>query len=324
MRVDRHLGVEVRIDREQAVGAERERVAVGARLGGQLGRDVAVRAGPVVDHHRLAEPRRQRLPDHAGDHVGGAAGREADHQPDGPRRIGLRRRGGHEHRDQGREHEADEAGHGARPPLCRQHLVRPERVAFRATNSQLEDLPSTWSRHAVASRHRDNGSSEPSTIAYADERPCASCLARRRGGTADVGQDLRDSGGVEEARLYRRGQVQGDVRALDQGPERLLGRGGQAHPLVPGADQDQEHVVRSRQCLDQMVRGRRHQRRLQLHRPPPGQARQPDRDHLGGRRPVAIQAHHAIRSCTTRSAGSPTSCATATSRRATASPSTCR
>ena len=31
-----------------------------------------------------------------------------------------------------------------------------------------------------------------------------------------------------------------------------------------------------------------------------------------------------IRSCTTRSAGSPTSCATATSRRATASPSTCR
>ena len=112
-----------------------------------------------------------------------------------------------------------------------------------------------------------------------------------RGGTADGGQDLRDSGGVEEARLCQRGQVQGHVRALDQGPERLLGRGGQAHPLVPGADQDQEHVVRSRQRLDQVVRGRRHQRRLQLHRPPPAQARQADRDHLGRRRPVAIQAH---------------------------------
>ena len=31
---------------------------------------------------------------------------------------------------------------------------------------------------------------------------------------------------------------------------------------------------------------------VQLHRPAPGQARRPDRDHLGGRRPNAVQAHH--------------------------------
>ena len=58
----------------------------------------------------------------------------------------------------------------------------------------------------------------------------------------------------------------------------------QAPALVQDADQDQEHHLRTRQRLDQMVRGRRPQRRLQLHRPASGEARQADRDHLGGRR----------------------------------------
>ena len=40
--------------------------------------------------------------------------------------------------------------------------------------------------------------------------------------------------------------------------------------------------------------------------------------------PKDSKTHHLSRSCTTRSAASPTCCATATSRRATASPSTCR
>ena len=51
-------------------------------------------------------------------------------------------------------------------------------------------------------------------------------------------------------------------------PERLLGRAGQAHPLDEAFQQGQEHLVRPAQRLDQMVRGRHHQRRLQLHRPP--------------------------------------------------------
>ena len=37
------------------------------------------------------------------------------------------------------------------------------------------------------------------------------------------------------------------------------------------------------------------QRRLQLHRPAPGHARQADRDHLGGRRSHPVQAHHLSR-----------------------------
>ena len=48
----------------------------------------------------------------------------------------------------------------------------------------------------------------------------------------------------------------------------------------------------TRQRLDQMVRGRRHQRRLQLHRPASCDARQPGRDHLGRRRSQGRQEHH--------------------------------
>ena len=93
--------------------------------------------------------------------------------------------------------------------------------------------------------------------------------------------------------LHRRGQVPGDVRALARGPERLLGRAGQAHRTgTRPSTKDQEHVLRSAQRLDQMVRGRRAQRRLQLHRPPSAEARRPDRDHLGRRRPEGRQAHH--------------------------------
>ena len=49
---------------------------------------------------------------------------------------------------------------------------------------------------------------------------------------------------LAEARLRRRRQVQGDVRALDQGPQRLLGRAGQAHRLDQAVQQGQEHLLR--------------------------------------------------------------------------------
>ena len=52
--------------------------------------------------------------------------------------------------------------------------------------------------------------------------------------------------------------------------------------------------------------------------------RPPDRDHLGRRRSERFQSTSPTSNCTTRSAASPISCATATSRKATASPSTCR
>ena len=110
-------------------------------------------------------------------------------------------------------------------------------------------------------------------------------------GGSDVREDLRRSGRLAEARLRRRRRLPRDVPALDQGSERLLGGPGQAHPLVQDADQDQEHQLH-RQRLDQVVRGRRHQRRLQLHRPASAKARQPGRDHLGRRRSQGRQEDH--------------------------------
>ena len=70
-----------------------------------------------------------------------------------------------------------------------------------------------------------------------------------------------------QARLGRRRQVPRDVCALDQRSQRLLDRAGQARRLDQALHQGREHLVRARQYLDQMVRGRRPQRRLELHRP---------------------------------------------------------
>ncbi len=72
---------------------------------------------------------------------------------------------------------------------------------------------------------------------------------------------------------------------------------------------------RAGQYFDQMVRGRRPQRRRQLHRPASGQARRPDRDHLGRRQPLRVASTSPIGSCTTKSAGSPMCCAPAASRK---------
>ena len=65
---------------------------------------------------------------------------------------------------------------------------------------------------------------------------------------------------VGEPRLGRQREIPGDVQALGRGPGRLLGRDGQAHRLDQALHQGQEHLLRARQRLDQMVRGRHAQR----------------------------------------------------------------
>ncbi len=107
-RVDRHLGVEVRIDCEQRARPQQQRIAVGCCTGGELAGQVAVRARPVLHHDRLTQARAQRLAERAGNEVGCAAGGKRDQQPDRPRGVGLRRRGARKHREDGREREADE------------------------------------------------------------------------------------------------------------------------------------------------------------------------------------------------------------------------
>jgi hypothetical protein len=117
----------------------------------------------------------------------------------------------------------------------------------------------------------------------------------REGRREGCGEGLRHPAGVAYARLCERGQISRDVRALDRRPQRLLGRGGQAHPLVQALHQGQEHLVRSARRVDQMVRGRRHQRRLQLPRSPSRQAQRPGRHYLGRGRSQGRRAHHLSR-----------------------------
>ena len=90
-RVVRKLRIRAGRDRVGAGRAERQRVAVGRRLGRGVGADRAAGARPVLDDHGLAEPLAQPLRHDAGDDVGRAARREADDELDGlVRIIGLR------------------------------------------------------------------------------------------------------------------------------------------------------------------------------------------------------------------------------------------
>ena len=75
-------------------------------------------------------------------------------------------------------------------------------------------------------------------------------------------------------------------------PDAFWGEHGKRIDWFKPYHQGQGRFLRPAQRVDQMVRGRRHQRRLQLHRSSSTHARQPDRDHLGRRQSGPLQAHH--------------------------------
>ena len=83
-----------------------------------------------------------------------------------------------------------------------------------------------------------------------------------------------------------------DYERLDQGTRGVLGRSGQAHRLDQGTGPDQGCRLRTRKRLDQMVRRRRAQRVVQLPRPASREARRPDGDPVGRRRPGRRQGGH--------------------------------
>ena len=74
------FGIEHRVHQDTARARNQDRVAVRRRLGHLVGRDAGAAARPVLDHDRLAQGLAERIAHGAGDIVGGAARREADHQ----------------------------------------------------------------------------------------------------------------------------------------------------------------------------------------------------------------------------------------------------
>src|SRR6185295_16091629 len=79
------------IDEDARRARDEEGVAIGLALRHELGGDARAGARLVLHHHRLAERAAERLLESARDEVGGAAGREADHQAHRLRGIGLRK-----------------------------------------------------------------------------------------------------------------------------------------------------------------------------------------------------------------------------------------
>src|SRR5262249_44612808 len=77
--VERQLCVQARVDRLRAHRAEEQRVAVGRRARSELGRDIAARAGPVVDDDLLPPFVGKALTDDAREDVR-AAPRRVGHQ----------------------------------------------------------------------------------------------------------------------------------------------------------------------------------------------------------------------------------------------------
>jgi len=111
--IEAGMGVEVRRRRMGAVGSHQQRVAVGRRLGGELGADIAARAGAVLDHDVAAELACELLGDEARRHVGALPGRIGHDQSDRPRRVCLRQGGG---RAAGQQQRQDEVARPGQPP----------------------------------------------------------------------------------------------------------------------------------------------------------------------------------------------------------------
>ena len=80
--IERHARVEMRVDREQAVHADQQRIAVGRRLRHRFARHHAVAADAVLDHHRLAQRLGEARRDEAPHEVRPAAGRDRHQQAD--------------------------------------------------------------------------------------------------------------------------------------------------------------------------------------------------------------------------------------------------
>ena len=90
-RVVFQVGVDERIDRERAIGSDQQSVAVGGRLGHELGADAAPRAAAIFDDHGLPQRLADLLADQPSDDVRIAAGGEGNDQADGAIRVGRKR-----------------------------------------------------------------------------------------------------------------------------------------------------------------------------------------------------------------------------------------
>ena len=92
-RIVGRLAADERRDDEGAAGREQDGVAVGLRLGDEVGADASIAAGPVVDDDRLPQALMHAGRELARDDIGAAARRERQHDMNRPRRETFDRLG---------------------------------------------------------------------------------------------------------------------------------------------------------------------------------------------------------------------------------------
>jgi hypothetical protein len=113
-RIERHVLVDMRVERVGRNGAEADRVAIGRCLGHGFHADVAACPGPVLDHHRLPQLLGHALAHGARHQVGGAAGRVGHDEADGFAREGIGGQGaagaGQQRHGRGGQRGADDGG----------------------------------------------------------------------------------------------------------------------------------------------------------------------------------------------------------------------
>jgi hypothetical protein len=77
----------MRADHDLRIGTHEEGMPVGHGTGGGFARQIAVRTGPVLHDHRLAERFAELRCEYARQRVGRTARRVRDEKPDRPRRV---------------------------------------------------------------------------------------------------------------------------------------------------------------------------------------------------------------------------------------------
>ena len=121
--IERQLGVERRRDRVRGDRVEADRVAVGGRLGDDVGADIAARARAVLDDELLAGQLTELGADDAGECVGRPAGRKDHDVAHRPARPVVGRAGNARGNHGGGEHAA---GESERTPAPQEQLCHLE------------------------------------------------------------------------------------------------------------------------------------------------------------------------------------------------------
>ena len=202
-RVVRHLRIERRIDRLRADRSHQQRVAVGRRLGDEVGAEVAAGAGLVLDDEGLAERLAELRREGAREDVGRPAGRERHDDADRlvrPRALRARPRRWRRARETEANERTTTKRHGRRPAPGRGRLAAS--VATRGGRPK-EELARCAPAAGEAEQRRRSGTTGRGSLSKSPDCPLLLDAVRPAGVDPSTGA-RRERVGVTGSRPARR------------------------------------------------------------------------------------------------------------------------